>query len=374
MSFKIESEDRLTEARAGALKTAHGEVPTPAFMPVATKGTVKTLSVGELEEIGAQALISNALHLHIRPGEKNIENSGGLHKFMRWDKTIFTDSGGFQIIRKNFKIKKADEGLRFRDFFNGSMRLYTPETCMEIQKSLGSDVAMLLDDCPAHDAYLSTIRVTAERTVLWAGRGLRRGREIGVPQIFAITQGGTDFEMRRWCIEKLLQLDPDGFGIGGLSIGESKQDMMKILEETTCLLPREKPRYLMGVGSVNELLDSIALGIDIFDSAFPTQCARHGTIFTREGRYNMRGQRLETDFSPLDESCSCQVCKNYTRSYVNHLLREKEMLGMRLASIHNLYFILNIVRKARHAIIDGSFAEFRASFSNQKVVKECAGV
>lgn len=365
MSFKIDAVEKNTSARAGTFQTVHGTVLTPAFMPVATKGTVKTLSVEELDSMGAEAIIANALHLHIRPGEKNLEKAGGLHQFMRWNKTIFTDSGGFQIIRKNFNIKRSEEGLRFRDFFNGSQRLYTPEMCMEIQKAIGSDIAMLLDDCPPFDAKNKKIKESTERTVQWAKRGIKHGRMLGVPKIFVIVQGGTDFELRKWCTEKLRELDPDGFGIGGLSIGEPKPEMLNILSQTTHLLPEDKPRYLMGVGSVNELFDSIALGIDIFDSAFPTQCARHGTIFTANGRYNMRGLKFENDLRPLDENCSCHACKNYSRAYINHLLREKEMLGMRLASIHNLYFILNIVRKIRESILEGTFNEFRKFYANQ---------
>lgn len=358
MPFKIVATDKKSQARAGILETVHGPTLTPAFMPVATKGSVKTVSVEELERIGAEAIIANALHLHLRPGEKTLARYGGLHQFMRWNKTIFTDSGGFQIIRKNFNIKKSEEGISFRDFFNGSQRNFTPETCMDMQKTIGSDIAMLLDDCPTHDAGMKKTMESTERTIAWAKRGIEHGRKIGVPQIFAITQGGTDFDLRHRCIAELKKLEPDGFGIGGLSIGESKEAMIQILSDTTHLLPEEKPRYLMGVGSTKELLDSIALGIDIFDSTFPTQCARHGTIFTSEGRFNMRSQKLESDDRPLDSHCSCEICKNYTRAYINHLLREKEMLGMRLTSIHNLYFVLNLVRQARQAILDGTFDEF----------------
>ena len=240
---------------------------------------------------------------------------------------------------------------------------------MEVHKAIGSDIAMLLDDCPQHDEKPAEVKEAVHRTVKWARRGLEHGRKIGVPQIFAITQGGKDLELRQWCTDKLNELDPDGFGIGGLSIGETKEEMIGILKETTHVLPEEKPRYLMGVGSVNELLNSIGMGIDIFDSTFPTQCARHGTIFTQEGRYNMRGQKLETDDRPLDETCDCEVCKNYTRAYINHLLREKEMLGMRLASIHNLAFILNLARKARESILNGCFEEFRESVTQKVLVK-----
>lgn len=333
-------------------------------MPVATKATVKTLSTEELKEISAEVIITNALHLHIRPGEKVIERFGGIHPFMSWEGPIFSDSGGFQIIRKNFNIKKSDEGLKFRDFFNGSSRLYTPEMAMEIQKALGTDITMLLDDCPVYDAPKKKIKEATERTVLWAKKEIEYGRKLGLQNIFAIVQGGCDFELRKWCTEELKKLNPDGYGIGGLSIGESKEKMLKTLLETTSLLPEEKPRYLMGVGSVKELIECIAMGIDIFDSAFPTQCARHGTIFTASGRYNMCKAKLNEDERALDENCACKVCKNYSRAYINHLLREKEMLGMRLASYHNLYFILNLVRSAREAIVKGTFEEFRKSLNS----------
>ncbi len=359
MSFKIVAKDPKSGARLGSFVTPHGEVKTPVFMPVATKGSVKTVSPGELHEMGTQAIIANALHLHVRPDENKIAAAGGLHKFMQWDGTIFTDSGGFQVIRKAFGIKITEEGLNFRDFYSGAARLYTPELCMEVQKKIGSDIAMLLDDCPFHDATPEKIKDVTDRTVRWAKRGIAKGRELGIPNLFAIAQGGTNFDLRKECIEKLLELNPDGFGIGGLSIGEPKPEMMRILSETTHMLPEDKPRYLMGVGSVNELLDSIALGVDVFDSVFPTQCARHGTIFTREGRYNMKGAKLENDFRPLDEGCQCMACKSYTRSYVNHLLREGEMFGMRLASIHNLHFLLDLVKEAREAIQNGTFEEFR---------------
>jgi len=362
MFFEIKEKDKGSEARTGVLHTEHGAVYTPAFMPVATKGTVKTLSNDELHEMGTEMIIANALHLHIRPGEKIVERMGGLHSYMKWDKAIITDSGGFQMIRKNFNIKKSEEGLTFRDFYNGSQRQFTPEMCMDIQKAIGSDVAMLLDDCPVHDASPKKMKESVEQTIRWARRGMEHGRAIGIPKLFAIVQGGTDPELRKRCTEELEKLGPDGFGIGGLSIGETNEKMLKTLRDTVHLLPETKPRYLMGVGSVKELLDSIELGIDVFDSAFPTQLARHGTIFSAEGRYNMRRVKYENDDKPLDEKCKCATCRDYTRSYINHLLREKEMLGMRLASYHNLFYILDIVRRAREAIREGTFGDFKSRF------------
>ncbi len=362
MPFKIVAQDKNTEARAGILTTNHGEIHTPAFMPVATKGSVKTVSVEELREIGAEMIISNALHLYVRPGLENLKRVGGLHNFMRWDGAIITDSGGFQIIRDGFNIRISDEGLHYKDYYNGANRLYTPEVCMDMHKAIGADVAMLLDDCPKHDATPAKVKEATQRSVDWARRGVEYGRKIGVPQIFAITQGGTNSELRAWCTEQMEKLDPDGYGIGGLSIGETKEEMMRLLSESTHLLPKHKPRYLMGVGSIRELLDSVALGVDVFDSTFPTQCARHGTIFTHDGRFNMRGQKLESDDRPLDEKCGCSVCKKYSRSYINHLLREHEMLGMRLASIHNLYVLLNLVREARKAIVEGRYEAFKKEY------------
>ena len=358
MSLKIVAKDSQSSARAGIFTTPHGEVRTPAFMPVATKGSVKTISTLELHQLQTEAIIANALHLFMRPGLENFQLYGGLHQFMRWDKTIFTDSGGFQIIRKSFKMTKSDKGLHFRDFFNGRAHVYTPELCMEMQKALGSDVAMLLDDCPKHDASKTSMAESIERTIAWSKRGMEHGRALGIPLLFAITQGGVHDDLRQWCTEELEKFGPDGYGIGGLSIGESKEKMIEVLQKSTHWLPENKVRYLMGVGSFMEILEAIGAGVDFFDSTFPTQCARHGTIFTGRGRYNMRGQKLEKDLRPLDEDCSCWVCAEYTRAYVNHLLREKEMLGMRLASYHNLHFTLQLVREARRAIVDGTFAAF----------------
>lgn len=361
--FTIEAKDKNSSARAGVLHTKHGDALTPLFMPVATKGSVKTISPDELKTLETQAIIANALHLFMRPGEKILEHHGGLHKFMRWDGPIFADSGGFQIIRKSFKMKKCDEGLKFRNFYDGSHILYTPEMCMDVNKALGSDVAMLLDDCPTHDVKKHKLMEEVQRTIDWAKRGINHGRKLGIPLIFAITQGGTDSEVRKWCTEELLKLEPDGFGIGGLSIGESKEEMIRVLNESTHTIPESNPRYLMGVGSIEEMLEAIACGVDVFDSVFPTQCARHGTIFATTGRYNMRKQKLETDKRPLDENCHCPVCKNYSRAYINHLLRVQEMLGMRLASFHNIYYILNIVRQIRLSILEGRFEEFQRSWT-----------
>lgn len=368
MPFETVATDLNSQARAGFLHTPHGSVPTPAFMPVATKGTVKTVSVEELEGMGANAIIANALHLYLRPGPENLARAGGLHKFMRWNKTIFTDSGGFQIIREKLKIEKNHDGLIFKDFYNGSLKHYTPELCMDVQKAIGSDVAMLLDDCPPFDAKPNKVKEALQQTLSWAKRGIEHGRSIGIPQIFAIVQGGTNASLRHHCTEELEKLNPDGYGIGGLSIGEPKEVMIQTLSDTNHILPQNKVRYLMGVGSVTEMLDAISLGVDFFDSTFPTQCARHGTLFTSTGRLNMKGLRFERDDRPLDENCNCETCKKYSRAYINHLLRESEMLGMRLTSIHNLSNILSVVRQARTHILEGTFSEFKEKMEKMGTV------
>lgn len=351
MSFSVVARDPKSFARAGIFQTPHGIVHTPAFMPVATKGTVKTIHVEELVQMGTEAIIANALHLHMRPGEDVLAHHGGLHTYMRWEGTLFTDSGGFQMIRKSFGIKTREEGITFRNFYNGTQEEFTPEYCLEVQKKIGSDVAMLLDECPVHDADEKSLQAAVDRTLRWAKRGIAHGRKLEIPNLFVITQGGVNADLRRYCGEELAKLNPEGFGIGGLSIGESKEAMAEVLNATTHTLPEDKPRYLMGVGSIDEIRTAVASGVDIFDSVFPTQCARHGTIFSSEGRYNLKGEKLNRDREPLDPNCNCPVCLKYTRGYINHLHRESEILGLHLTSLHNVFFVLDAVRKIRSEIL-----------------------
>ena len=359
----FELKGRDGDARAGRLHTAHGTVDTPAFMPVATKATVKSLTAGDLHGLNVQAVISNAMHLFIAPGADLLKEHGGIHKFMDWDGTIFTDSGGFQLIR-DFEIKTSEDAIIFKNYRDGQTYRMTPEFCTGIQEDMGSDVLMCLDWCPPYGSKPDVIGDSVRITTEWAKRC--RGafkNEGGKKLLFCIVQGGVSMDMRKASAESLTALDFDGYGIGGLSIGEPKDMMNSVLKCTTALLPEEKPRYLMGVGSVAELLDSIAAGVDIFDSAFPTRNARHKTILTKTGYYDITKEQYHRDFLPLEDGCRCQACARHTKSYIHHLFREHELLGYTLASIHNLHVVLDTVRGARAAIMKGEFAEYRKGFA-----------
>ncbi|KCZ70845.1 tRNA-guanine transglycosylase, queuosine-34-forming [Candidatus Methanoperedens nitroreducens] len=356
--YELIHRDKNTGARAGELKTNHGIIETPAFMPVATKGTVKTLIPEELYDMGTQVLISNAFHLFLSPGMDAIQRSGGLHRFMNWERAVFTDSGGFQMIRKDFPFKITDEGITYKNPRDGKKYSYTPEICMSNQKILGSDVAMVLDECPPYGSEYSAVEASVERTVRWAKRSKEVEKNEG-QLFFAILQGGTFADLRKKCADQLIAMDFDGYGIGGLSIGEPKEIMNEVLRYNVPLVPEDKPRYLMGVGSPAELLGAIESGIDIFDSAFPTRNARHQTLMTTKGNIDIARGKYALDFEPVDKDCECYTCKNYTRAYLYHLFRESELLALRLASIHNLYFIQSIIKGAREAILADRFSEFR---------------
>jgi queuine tRNA-ribosyltransferase len=359
--FEIVHQDTETDARVGKLTTAHKTVDTPAFMPVATKATIKSLTPDEIRDMGTQAIISNAFHLYLSPGHEVIKAAGGLHKFMSWNGAIFTDSGGFQILRKEFRFKLNNQGINYFNSRDGERYMYTPELCMEIQGSLGSDVAMVLDDCPPWGSNHDEVVESVCRTVDWARRSLA-ARCNDDQLVFAILQGGTYPDLREACAARLVEMDFDGYGIGGLSIGEPKEVMHEIIKLNLPMIPVEKPRYLMGVGSPMELLDSISLGVDIFDSAFPTRNARHQTVMTGHGQMDLRRASMFRDFNPIDEECGCYTCRHFTRGYLYHLFKESEMLAMRLASIHNVHFLQDLVRDARIAILENRFAEFRKQF------------
>jgi queuine tRNA-ribosyltransferase len=361
--YALIHKDKKTDARAGMLRTNHGIINTPAFMPVATKGTVKTLTPEEVSNIGIQVLISNAFHLFLAPGMEVIKRAGGLHEFMNWKGAIFTDSGGFQMIRKDFPFKITDEGITYKNPRDGTNYSYTPRICLESQKNLKSDVAMILDECPAHGSDYSVVKASVERTVKWAKIAKNVDKKPG-QLFFAILQGGTFPELRKKCAEQLIELDFDGYGIGGLSIGEPKEIMNEVVKISVPLVPEDKPRYLMGVGSPRELLEAIGYGVDIFDSAFPTRNARHQTLMTEKGNIDIARNKFTLDFSPIDENCKCLACINYTRAYLHHLFKESELLALRLASIHNLYFIQSIMKGARVAILEDSFSDYMKSWKN----------
>src|SRR5659263_96665 len=358
--YKLIHTDKNTGARAGRLGTNHGIIETPAFMPVATKATVKTITTDELYEMGTEVLISNAFHLLLAPGMEVIHRAGGLHKFMNWKGGIFTDSGGFKMIRKDFPFKINDEGIIYKNLRDGKKYSYTPEICLENQKLLGSDVAMILDDCPVYGSEFKVVEASIERTIKWAAMAKNVEQNHG-QLFFAILQGGTFAELRKRCAQELIEMDFDGYGIGGLSIGEPKEIMNDVLKTSVPLVPEDKARYLMGVGSPIEILNAIESGIDIFDSAFPTRNARHQTLMTSKGSIDIARNKFTMDFSPVDENCGCYTCKNYTRAYLHHLFKESELLALRLASIHNLHFIQSIVKGAREAILEDGFSEYRKS-------------
>jgi len=360
MTFRLDGRDG--GARAGTLSTAHGDVPTPMFMPVATTGSVRTLSPGELEEAGALALIANSWSLMVRPGVEHVEEAGGLHSFMRWRRALFTDSGGFQTIKKGFLLKRSEEGLVFRHPVTGEAHTLTPESVMDLEVRLGADVAMVLDDCPPAGAERDAVDDSTRRTTEWARRCLEahpRGRQ----QLFAITQGGVYDELRERSTRELAAMPFDGYGIGGLSIGEPVEEMNRTVARSIGALPEGVPRYLMGVGSPRELLDAIAMGVDVFDSAFPTRGGRHGAVLCRSGRYDITRGAMGRDRAPLDGACGCRVCAEVDRAYVHHLWRSNDPRWMHLVSFHNVALVLALVRGAREAILSGTFEEYRAGWT-----------
>ena len=352
--FRIVAEEG--DARVGILKTRHGEIKTPFFMPVATKATVKTLTPEDIKGCGTEAIISNSLHLFLRPGLEVLEMHGGLHEFMRFDGVIFTDSGGFQMIRKGFFVGADEEGITFQSPYDGKKYKFTPEFSKEVQMRIGSDVAMMLDYCAEYPASYEDAKRSVVLTTKWARRFPRS--EDGQLN-FGIVQGATYEDLREKSAKDLAAMDFDGYGIGGLSIGEPKEVMHRMTEVVNSILPREKPRYMMGLGSPLEIVESVLRGVDIFDSVFPTRNGRHGTAITSRGMLNLRRAEFRNDLKPIDENCSCYTCENFTRAYIHHLLREKEILGMHLLSIHNVCFMVNFVKRIREEIEQGNLKRFR---------------
>jgi len=347
-------------ARAGVLHTAHGDVPTPAFMPVGTKATVKTVDPAELRAIGTTILLGNTYHLHFRPGEDVIAELGGLHAFMGWDGPILTDSGGFQVFSlRDTLLEVDDEGATFRSVYDGSAARLTPELAARIQEQLGSDVAMCLDICSPPGSPPPELDEAVRRTTLWAERQRNLPRAPGQLR-FAITQGGLDAEQRARSSEDLVALDYDGYAIGGLSVGEDRAPMFEATTAAAAALPRDKPRYFMGIGDPEGVIQVIARGVDMFDCVLPTRTARTGSALTWEGRLNLRNARFARDPRPLDESCGCLTCTRFTRAYIRHLVNQEEILGLRLLSLHNLRFVLDLVAAARASIERGDFATWSA--------------
>ncbi|MFC1870207.1 tRNA guanosine(34) transglycosylase Tgt [Chloroflexota bacterium] len=350
-----------TKARAGELTTAHGVVATPVFLPVGSQGTVKTLTPEELKDIGVSMVLANTYHLYLRPGMEVMKKMGGLHRFMAWDGAILTDSGGYQIFSLASLSRVSDEGVAFRSHIDGSQHFMTPELAIQYQEILGADIIMVLDECPGIDAPLEQVRRAVARTSHWAER-CRQAQQRGDQALFAIVQGGIFPELRRESASYLTSLDLPGYAIGGLSLGEPKKVTWAMVAETIALLPGDKPRYLMGVGSPEDIVEGIAQGCDIFDSALPTRVARNGAFFTVQGRYNIRKAAYSRTEAPLDPDCDCYTCRTFSAAYIHHLFNREELLGYRLTTMHNLSFLSNLMGKARGAILDGTFSQFRDSF------------
>lgn len=339
------------------METPHGIIQTPVFMPVGTQATVKTMSPDELLDLGVEILLSNTYHLFLRPGPELVAEAGGLHRFMGWPRAILTDSGGYQVFSLADRRRITEEGVLFRSHLDGSQRFLGPEEAVRIQSLLGADIIMAFDECPPYPAEREYVKQSLERTARWADR-CRKAHHRPDQALFGIVQGGTYPDLRRLSVELTTELDFPGYAVGGLSVGEPKELMYEILEETVPLLPRDKPRYLMGVGSPDALLAGVARGIDMFDCVLPTRIARNGTVFTKEGRIIVRDAAHARDFRPLDEGCNCYACRNFTRAYIRHLFKAGEILGLRLATIHNLHFLLDLMAEIRAHLLAGDFGEF----------------
>lgn len=360
--YELIKQCKQSGARIGRIHTPHGIIDTPVFMPVGTQATVKAMSPVELNEIGAQIILSNTYHLHMRPGEKLIEKAGGLHKFMNWDKPILTDSGGFQVFSLAEMRNIKEEGVTFKSHIDGSKHFISPEKAIEIQNALGADIIMAFDECLPHPCDYDYAKNSLYRTIRWAERCLETHKSIEKQSLFGIIQGGMYRDLREESVRQMTKLDFPGYSIGGLSIGEPKPLMYEVLDWTTHLLPEEKARYLMGVGSPDCLIEGAIRGIDMFDCVLPTRIARNGTVFTSNGKLVVGNAQYAEDLRPLDEECDCYACKNFSRAYIRHLFKAKEILGARLTTTHNLRFLINLMTQIRHAIMDDRLLDFKAEF------------
>ena len=356
-SFEVINTCKDTGARAGILHTPHGDINTPIYMPVGTQATVKAVDTRELSEMNAQIILANTYHLYLRPGHELIKEAGGLHSFMNWHKPILTDSGGFQVFSLGLLNKISEEGVEFQSHIDGSRHLITPEKAMEIQNALGSDIIMAFDECTPYPSSFENTEASMEMTHRWAMRCVKAHKNEN-QALFGIVQGGVYGDLRKKSAEFIADCNFIGNAIGGLSVGEPKPLMYEMLETVTDILPKEKPRYLMGVGTPDCLVEGIARGVDMFDCVLQTRNARNATLLTSSGKVNILNKQYERDFTPLDEACDCFCCKNHTRAYLRHLFKSKEILGARLATLHNLRFTLRLVEQARQAIIDGCYKEY----------------
>jgi len=368
MSFIRKAHDAKTSARTGELQTAHGAIETPVFMPVGTLATVKTLSPDDLMTLGTEIILSNTYHLNLRPGCDIIQKAGGLHEFMAWPKPILTDSGGFQVFSLARLRSITDLGVTFQSHIDGSKHELTPAKVIDLQLQLGSDILMPLDECVSHDASQEEVRISLQRTHRWASLSKERflmQRQNQSQMLFGIVQGGMFTDLRVESAEELLSLDFPGYAIGGLSVGEERDELYRVLDSFIDLLPEDRPRYLMGVGEPVDLVRAIGEGIDMFDCVMPTRNARNGSLFTKQGPINIRNARFIEDFTPIEEECACATCQKFTKAYLRHLMQAQEILGLHLNSIHNLHFVLNLVRECREHIEEGTFENYKKEFCKE---------
>lgn len=362
IKYQLEKKEKHTGARLGKIKTPHGTFETPMFMPVGTLASVKTMAPEELEEMGAGIILSNTYHLWLRPGEDIVEEAGGLHEFMQWDKGILTDSGGFQVFSLADIRNIEEEGVHFRSHLDGRKLFLSPEKAINIQNKLGPDIMMSFDECPPFDESYEYVKHSVQRTSRWAERGLNAHNNPDRQGLFGIIQGAGFEDLRKQSAKDLVSMDFAGYSIGGLSVGEPKEEMYKVLNYTTPVLPEDKPRYLMGVGTPDALIEGVIRGIDMFDCVLPTRIARNGTCMTSQGRVVIKNAAYAKDFSPLDPKCNCYTCRNYSRAYIRHLIKSDETFGLRLTSYHNLYFLLDLMKKVRQAIKEDNLLEFKEAF------------
>jgi queuine tRNA-ribosyltransferase len=361
-AFDLLHRDESCRARLGIIKTSRVEIPTPAFMPVGTRATVKTLSPEEVWDLGFRMVLANAYHLYLRPGHDGVGRQGGLHRFMNWPGAILTDSGGFQVFSLAKLRKITEDGVLFQSHLDGSSHLFTPELCMEVQEALGSDVIMCLDEVTGYPVSREEALAALQRTERWARRCLEAKKRVD-PALFGIVQGSVFPDLRRLSAEGLKSLELDGYAVGGLSVGEPREAMIEMVELTVPLLPESRPRYLMGVGKPEDILDAVLQGVDLFDCVLPTRNARNGTLFTSRGPLNIRNSRHRDDSAPVDPFCSCPLCSHYSRGYLRHLFLEKEIFGHRLATLHNLSFYGRMMENIRAAIKENRLRSFAAAFT-----------
>ncbi|WZL71540.1 tRNA guanosine(34) transglycosylase Tgt [Clostridiaceae bacterium 35-E11] len=362
IKFELIKECKQSGARLGLLHTPHGTIETPIFMPVGTQATVKAMTPEELKEINSQIILSNTYHLYLRPGHQLVEKAGGLHKFMNWDRPILTDSGGFQVFSLGDLRKISEEGVEFRSHIDGSKHFISPEKAIEIENALGADIIMAFDECAPYPADRNYVKNSLERTTRWAKRCKEAHKKPESQGLFGIVQGGMYKDLREQSVAEITALDFPGYAVGGLSVGEPKPLMYEVLEYTTPLMPKDKPRYLMGVGSPDCLIEGVLRGIDMFDCVLPTRIARNGTAMTSTGKVVIKNAKYIEDFEPLDSNCDCYTCRNYSRAYLRHLYKSQEILSARLVTYHNLYFLLKLMENVRKAIHEDRLLDFRKDF------------